>query len=61
MLYMPFMHSEYLDDQEKGLELFTGLGVEDQLGYMRQHRDIIARFGRFPHRNATLGRTSTPE
>jgi uncharacterized protein (DUF924 family) len=60
-LYLPFMHSERLEDQERGVELFTGLGNEKALDYMRRHRDIVARFGRFPHRNAILGRISTPE
>lgn len=60
-LYMPYMHSEALADQERGMELFTRLGVAENLDYMRRHRDIIARFGRFPHRNAILGRQSTPE
>ena len=41
--------------------LFTALGLDDSLDFMRRHRDIIARFGRFPHRNAILGRPSTPE
>jgi uncharacterized protein (DUF924 family) len=55
-LYMPFQHSEVLDDQNRGLLLFTKLGDEEQLGYSKKHRDIIACFGRFPHRNAMLGR-----
>jgi len=55
-LYMPFQHSEDLDDQNRGLLLFTRLGDAEQLGYAKKHRDIIARFGRFPHRNAMLGR-----
>ena len=58
---MPFMHSECLEDQESGVGLFAALGLDDPLDYMRRHRDIIARFGRFPHRNAILGRPSTPE
>jgi uncharacterized protein (DUF924 family) len=57
-LYMPFMHSETLADQEVGLQLFV---VGQSLDYARAHRDIIARFGRFPHRNVALGRVSTPE
>jgi uncharacterized protein (DUF924 family) len=60
-LYLPFMHSEVLADQDRGVALFTALGHEEGLRYMRLHRDIIARFGRFPHRNAILGRPSTPE
>lgn len=59
-LYMPFQHSEKLDDQNRGLLLFTELGDEEQIGYSKHHRDIIERFGRFPHRNAVLGRASRP-
>jgi len=60
ILYMPFQHSENLADQNRSLLLFTELGGE-QLGYARKHHDIIARFGRFPHRNANLGRSSRPD
>lgn len=60
-LYMPLMHSEDLEDQERGVGLFELLGQEEGLDYMKRHRDVIARFGRFPHRNAILGRESTPE
>jgi uncharacterized protein (DUF924 family) len=60
-LYLPFMHSERLEDQERGLELFATNDVNDGLRFMKLHHAIIARFGRFPHRNAILGRTSTPE
>ena len=56
-LYMPFQHSESLDDQNRALLLFTELGDDELIGYARKHRDIIARFGRFPHRNAMLGRS----
>lgn len=59
-LYMPFQHSEDLDDQNRAVLLFTRLGDEHQLGYAKHHRDIIERFGRFPHRNAILGRESRP-
>lgn len=55
-LYMPFQHSERLADQDRGLLLFTELGDPEQLEYARKHRDIIKNFGRFPHRNAILGR-----
>jgi uncharacterized protein (DUF924 family) len=55
-LYMPFEHSEVLADQERSLVLFTALGDDNLLGYARKHHDIVARFGRFPHRNAMLGR-----
>jgi len=60
-LYMPFQHSENLDDQNRAVLLFTELGDDHQLGYARHHRDIIERFGRFPHRNSILGRASRPE
>jgi uncharacterized protein (DUF924 family) len=55
-LYMPFEHSEDLDDQNRGILLFSRLGDEDQVLYARKHRDVIEQFGRFPHRNAILGR-----
>lgn len=60
-MYLPFEHSEDMADQERAVELFTPLGNADYTYYAVAHRDIIARFGRFPHRNAILGRTSTPE
>ena len=61
-LYMPFMHSENLEDQEEGIRLFSSIpGNELTVDYAKQHRDIIARFGRFPHRNKILGRSSTVE
>jgi uncharacterized protein (DUF924 family) len=60
-LYMPFQHSENMDDQNRAVLLFTELGDEHQLGYAKHHRAIIERFGRFPHRNAVLGRASRPE
>ena len=60
-LYMPFQHSEKLDDQNRAVLLFTELGDDHQLGYARHHRDVIAKFGRFPHRNAILGRASRPD
>ena len=55
-LYIPFEHSEKLDDQKRALLLFTSLGDDKMLHYARLHHDIIERFGRFPHRNAMLGR-----
>lgn len=61
ILYMPFQHSEDLDDQRQSLLLFTALGDELQLGFARKHHDVIARFGRYPHRNAMLGRQPRPE
>jgi uncharacterized protein (DUF924 family) len=60
-LYMPLQHSEALDDQNRSLLLFTELADDELLGYARKHRDIIARFGRFPHRNAMLGRSPRAE
>ena len=60
-LYMPFQHSENLDDQNRSVLLFTELGDAHQLGYAKHHRDIVKRFGRFPHRNAILGRASRPD
>ncbi|HEX8482448.1 MAG TPA: DUF924 family protein [Allosphingosinicella sp.] len=55
-VYMPFQHSEDLADQKRSLALFTALGDEYQLGFAKKHHDVIERFGRFPHRNAILGR-----
>ena len=60
-LYMPFQHSENLEDQNRAILLFTDLGDPNQLDYAKKHRDVIARFGRFPHRNAILGRAPRPE
>lgn len=60
-LYLPFEHSESLADQDLALELIAALGDEEQTYWARHHRDAIARFGRFPHRNAILGRDSTAE
>ncbi len=60
-VYMPFMHSEDLSDQEYGVTLFAALGDENNLDFAIRHRDIIEQFGRFPHRNEVLGRVSTAE
>lgn len=65
-VYLPFEHSEALADQERSVALFSTLatghpGCEGFLDYARRHHEVIARFGRFPHRNAALGRPSTPE
>ena len=60
-LYMPFEHSEDMADQDRAVELFTALGDANLLGYAVAHRDVIARFGRFPHRNHALGRANTAE
>jgi len=57
-LYMPFMHSENLADQTRCVELFGGMGGEN-LSYANQHREIIERFGHFPHRNRALGRATS--
>ena len=68
--YMPFEHSEIAADQDRSVELFGAwleaspperrAEAEEQFEYVRRHQEIIGRFGRFPHRNATLGRASTP-
>ena len=62
-VYIPFMHSEDLADQEKTIELFATRMPEGNtnLHHARMHRDVIAKFGRFPYRNDALGRTSTPD
>jgi uncharacterized protein (DUF924 family) len=69
-MYMPFMHSEQIALQDRCVALFSALrdelsgaqreDFEGQLDFAERHREIIRRFGRFPHRNAILGRTSTP-
>jgi len=59
--YLPFEHSENLADQEHGLALYKAAGDADGLKWAEVHADIIRRFGRFPHRNAVLGRATTPE
>jgi len=56
---MPFMHSESLKVHDRAMELFKALGIA--VDFEIRHRDIIIRFGRYPHRNESLGRTSTPE
>jgi len=58
--YMPFQHSEALADQDRALALFTALGDANSIDFSRKHRAIIERFGRFPHRNAVLGRADRP-
>ena len=60
-LYLPFMHSETLADQDRSVELLEAAGLESNLKWARGHREIVRRFGRFPHRNAILGRASSPE
>lgn len=63
--YLPFEHSENIDDQDRAVALFGDLTrfpeTRDLASWAEKHRVIIRRFGRFPHRNAALGRTSTPE
>jgi uncharacterized protein (DUF924 family) len=64
-LYLPFEHSEHPDHQDRCVELFERLQTFPEMAapidYARRHREVIARFGRFPHRNRILGRPSTPE
>lgn len=60
-LYMPFMHSESLMIHDRAVRLFDVPGMDSSLDYEHRHRDIILRFGRYPHRNAILGRASTEE
>jgi uncharacterized protein (DUF924 family) len=60
-LYLPFEHSENMEDQEKALELYSKLVDAESLQSAIGHHDAIKRFGRFPHRNAVLGRINTPE
>jgi uncharacterized protein (DUF924 family) len=59
--YLPFMHSETLADQEKAVAFYRAQNNADGLKWAERHADIIRRFGRFPHRNAILGRVTTPE
>jgi uncharacterized protein (DUF924 family) len=65
-VYMPFEHAEDAAMQARAVDLFAALaaeepGVDDMLDYARKHQAVIARFGRFPHRNAIVGRVSTPD
>lgn len=59
--YMPFEHSEAMTDQDRTVALVEAMGDANYLKYANAHRDVIRRFGRFPHRNRALARTSTPE
>lgn len=59
--YMPYMHSESTLVHKQAVQLFSQPGLEDNLKYELRHQRIIERFGRYPHRNAILGRASTPE
>ena len=60
-LYMPFMHSEDIEEQKTSVKLYEELGNEENLKFAIAHKDIIEKFGRFPHRNNILGRQSTEE
>ncbi len=59
--YLPFEHAEDIESQRTCVQLFRALGNADLLDWAQKHCDIIERFGRFPHRNAVLGRESVPE
>jgi uncharacterized protein (DUF924 family) len=59
--YLPFEHSEQIADQARCIALHRALGDADSLKWAELHAEIIARFGRFPHRNAVLGRATTPD
>ena len=59
--YLPYQHSEDLADQERGVELYRATGDADGQKWAEVHADIIRRFGRFPHRNRVLGRSTTAE
>ena len=59
--YMPYMHSESALVHEQAVLLFTQLGIQDNLNFELRHKAIIDRFGRYPHRNALLGRTSSAQ
>jgi uncharacterized protein (DUF924 family) len=58
-LYLPFMHSESLADQDYSVTLFEKTGMQEGLKWAKHHREIVRQFGRFPHRNAVLGRQSS--
>jgi uncharacterized protein (DUF924 family) len=60
-LYLPFEHSEDKADQARSVELISSLGDPDLADWAVRHKAVVDRFGRFPHRNAVLGRASTPE
>lgn len=59
-LYLPYEHSEKLDDQMESVRLISALGLSDLSDYAQKHFEVIKRFGRFPHRNAALGRANRP-
>jgi uncharacterized protein (DUF924 family) len=58
--YLPFMHSELLADQDRSVQLHEAFGDPERLKYAAIHRDIVVKFGRFPHRNRAMGRDTTP-
>ncbi|MGQ0457414.1 MAG: DUF924 family protein [Hyphomicrobium sp.] len=60
-IYLPFEHGETLADQDRAVALISALGDPEYTRYARAHADVVRRFGRFPHRNAILGRASTPD
>ncbi|MCG7924562.1 MAG: DUF924 domain-containing protein [Candidatus Thiodiazotropha taylori] len=60
-LYLPFMHSESLSDQDFSVTLFEAAGMQESLKWAKHHREIVRQFGRFPHRNVVLGRQSSEE
>ncbi|RFC67147.1 MULTISPECIES: DUF924 family protein [Mesorhizobium] len=60
-LAMPLMHSEALSDQEHCVKVFAEIGDEESLKYALEHRDIVEKYGRFPHRNRALGRNSSED
>ncbi|MGR2681952.1 DUF924 family protein [Chromobacterium haemolyticum] len=64
-VYLPFEHSESLADQDEAVRLFETMAEDAAMArfidYAHRHRDVIVRFGRFPHRNAALGRVDTPD
>ncbi len=60
-LYLPLMHSENIEDQNDSVRLFEQAGLEENLRFAKHHQSIIEKYGRFPHRNAILNRTSTAD
>lgn len=60
-LYLPFMHSEDINDQRYAIELYDAAGLIENAKFAHHHHDVVARFGRFPHRNQELGRVSSAE
>ena len=59
--YLPFEHSEAIEDQHRSVALFQALGDANYLAYAKAHLEVIEKFGRFPHRNELLSRISTPQ